>query len=83
MIIGNSKKIIKKEKSSDIDKELKNLITDLDLQLHPEGGMYARIFQSSIEVTSTDKKRYDGESRSTGTLSSFITVSEPAGEKTL
>ncbi|MHB1947370.1 MAG: cupin domain-containing protein [Gammaproteobacteria bacterium] len=67
MIIGNSKKIIKKEKSSDTNKELKNLITDLNLQSHPEGGMYARIFQSSIEVTSTEKKRYDGESRAAGT----------------
>lgn len=47
-------------------KELEKLIHDLELQPHPEGGMYARIFESAIEVKSLDTKRYDSESRHAG-----------------
>lgn len=47
--------------------QAKELVERFSLQPHPEGGYYARIFQSANQVKSVDKDRYNDESRSAGT----------------
>lgn len=47
--------------------EVKELVKRFKLLPHPEGGYYARTFQSTDVIKSMDKDRYDDESRSAGT----------------
>jgi len=47
--------------------EVKELVKRFNLQPHPEGGYYARTFQSKDTVKSADKDRYDDEYRKAGT----------------
>jgi predicted cupin superfamily sugar epimerase len=43
------------------------LINQLNLQPHPEGGYYKRIFESEINMKAYDSDRYDNEVRPAGT----------------
>lgn len=56
-------------------KEIKNLIKKFNLQPHPEGGFYARTFQSTDTVKSSDISRYYNESRYAGTSIYYLLTS--------
>ena len=59
--------IDKLQLDTDLEIETAKLIERFNLQLHPEGGYYARFFKSSSTVKPTDKIRYNNEDRSAGT----------------
>ena len=54
-----------KELKSDVDIEVKKIITSLNLQPHPEGGSYACTYQSTAEVKQINQEQC--EIRSAGT----------------
>lgn len=60
-------KALASEAVSAIDKKAEHIIKEFKLQPHPEGGYYARNFQSEYDVASTDSDRYNGETRKAGT----------------
>lgn len=55
---------------------IKKLIDHLNLQPHPEGGLYARAFQSSLQVKALDTDRYHNEPRSAGTSTYYLLQGE-------
>ncbi len=48
------------------------LINQFNLQPHPEGGYYARVFKSEIEMKAYDSDRYDHEVRPAGTAIYYL-----------
>lgn len=52
------------------------IIKQLDLQPHPEGGYYKRVFQSTDTVKSCDQERYHNENRSAGTSIYYLLKGE-------
>lgn len=47
--------------------ETKKIITNLNLQAHPEGGYFAQFYKSNDLIKPCDKNRYQDENRSAGT----------------
>ena len=62
----NSQTLHELEMNPEAVNEAQTLIKKLNLQPHPEGGYFARAFQSTNTVKSTDKNLYDDELRSAG-----------------
>src|SRR4029077_9586273 len=56
--------------------EVTDIIKQFDLQPHPEGGHYKRVFQSTDTVKSCDQQRYNNENRSAGTSIYYLLKGE-------
>jgi len=54
------------------DMEAEILISHLGLKPHPEGGMFARYFQSPHQIKSSDKNRYNDEVRHAATSTYYL-----------
>ena len=54
------------------ESEADQIIKNLKLQPHPEGGFYALTFQSSDTVQSTDKGKYNDETRYAGSATYYL-----------
>ncbi len=55
-----------------LQKEVAALIQKFNLQPHPEGGYYARTFQSMNRIKALDESRYANESRHSGTAIFYL-----------
>jgi hypothetical protein len=56
--------------------EITAIVQQLQLQPHPEGGFYRRIFKSEHLVKSLDKKRYQDEPRAAGSSIYYLLTSQ-------
>jgi 5'-methylthioadenosine/S-adenosylhomocysteine nucleosidase len=54
------------------ENEINDLVDQFKLQPHPEGGYYARIYESKINIQSFDSDRYQGETRKAGTAIYYL-----------
>lgn len=60
------------EKATPIHPDAEAIIRAFKLNQHPEGGYYARTFQSDNTIKSSDKSRYNNETRPAGTAIYYL-----------
>jgi predicted cupin superfamily sugar epimerase len=59
-------------KETPLANEINSLNTRFNLKAHPEGGYYARIFESAIEMKAFNPDRFENETRKAGTAIYYL-----------